>query len=73
MPGTHSTGRVGSRINLDNLGRKKTACPRHKSNHESSVFQSFAWTYQLSYHDPHKRQEVEEYCTIIISVIVTVH
>jgi len=53
--GTHSTeGGVGSRVNLDNLGRRKTSCPRHKSNHESSAFQSFAWTYQMSYHNPQK-------------------
>jgi hypothetical protein len=72
-PGTHSTGGVGSRVNLNNSGKKKTSCPRHKSNHESSAFQSFAWTYQMSYHDPQKWQEAKEYCTLIISVIVTVH
>jgi hypothetical protein len=64
---------VGSRVNLDNLGRKKTSCPRHKLNHESSAFQSFAQTYHMSYHNPQKWQEADEYCTMSISVIVTVH
>lgn len=72
-PSTHSTGGVGCRVSLDNLGRKKTSCPRHKSNHVSSAFQSFAWTYQMSYNDPQKWQEAEEYCTMSISVTVTVH
>ena len=72
--GTHSTeGGVGSRVNLDNFWWKKTSCPRLKSDHESSAFQSFAWTYQMSYHDPQKWQGAEEYCTVSISVIVTVH